>query len=210
MKTNYLLILMALMPLFLANCSSDNSEKYPYKIGDNVEDFKLKNIDGNMVSMSDYDFAKGFIIIFTCNHCPYSVAYEDRIIELTKFARDKSYELIAINPNDPELYPEDSYENMIIRSEKKSFNFPYLFDADQKIYPKFGATKTPHVFIVRKQSNELNLVYKGAIDDNHEFPENISKKYVETVIMELSEGKTKLSHTETKAIGCSIKDKSKE
>lgn len=195
------------MILSLSACQTNDES---YKIGDEVEDFSLKNIDDSFVSMADYKYAKGFVIVFTCNHCPYSVAYEDRIIELADYAREKEYELIAINPNDPSFYPEDSFENMKIRAEEKSFNFPYLIDEKQEIYPKFGATKTPHVFILNKKNNKLYLAYKGAIDDNHEFPEKVEEKYVKTVLDELAEGKDQLTYTETKAIGCSIKDKRTE
>jgi peroxiredoxin len=99
---------------------------------------------------------------------------------------------------------------MKIRAQEKAFNFPYLIDEGQKVYPKFGAKKTPHVFILEKRSGDLVLVYKGAIDDNHEFPKQVKEKYVETVLNELAEAKKELTYTETKAIGCSIKDKSKE
>ena len=99
-----------------------------YQIGDKATDFKLKNIDGKMVSMADYEDAKGFIVIFTCNHCPYSVAYEDRIIELDKKYKSKGYPVIAINPNDPAVQPQDSFEKMIERAKSKDFTFPYLFD----------------------------------------------------------------------------------
>lgn len=204
MKKIFNLILFASIIISINACSPSSEQ---YKIGDKVEDFSLKNIDDKMVSMADYKYANGFVLIFTCNHCPYSIAYEDRIIELADYAREKQYELIAINPNDPELYPEDSFENMKIRAKEKSFNFPYLLDEGQLIYPKFGASKTPHVFILNKKANDLVLVYRGAIDDNHEFPEEVTKSYVKTTLDELSEGREKLTYTETKAIGCSIKDK---
>ena len=97
-----------------------------YKVGDTARDFKLKDVGGRMVSMADNKDAKGFIVIFTCNHCPYSVAYEDRIIALHKAFAPKGYPVIAINPNDPVRQPEDSYENMKVRANEKKFMFPYL------------------------------------------------------------------------------------
>jgi len=111
-----------------------------YKIGDKAADFKLKNVDGKMVSMADYKDAKGFVVIFSCNHCPYVIAYEDRMIELHNEYAPKGFPIIAINSNDPEVQPQDSYEKMIERAKEKNFPFAYLFDEGQKIYPKFGAT----------------------------------------------------------------------
>lgn len=173
-----------------------------YKVGDTIEDFSLKNVDGDKISLKDYDDAKGFIIIFTCNTCPYSVANEDRIIALQDKYEELGYPVIAINPNDPKAQPGDSFEKMKVRAEEKGFNFPYLFDEGQKVYPKFGASKTPHVYIVSKPA--MKVEYIGAIDDSSRDASAVKVKYVETVVDELLAGKTP-SITETRAIGCSIK-----
>jgi peroxiredoxin len=173
-----------------------------YGIGDTIEDFTLKNIDDSMVSLSDYKEAKGFVIVFTCNHCPFSIANEDRIIALDKKYKLKGYPLIAINPNDPEVSKGDGFEDMKVRAKEKGFTFPYLFDDGQKVYPKFGATKTPHVYIVTK--NDMKVQYIGAIDNSSRNPDAVSEKYVENAIDALLEGK-KIEKTVTRAIGCSIK-----
>lgn len=175
-----------------------------YEIGDKATDFKLKNIDGTYVSLSDYENANGFIVIFTCNHCPYSVAYEDRIIELDKKYKDKGYPVIAINPNDPELYPTDSFENMKIRAKEKGFTFPYLFDEGQKIYPQYGAKRTPHVFILDKSGKDYVVKYIGAIDDNYAEADAVEKTYLEDAIDALLAGMDP-DPSFTKAIGCTIK-----
>ena len=106
-------------------------EKKGYQPGDVVADFSLMNVDGNKVTLNHFKDAKGSIVIFTCNHCPFSKAYEDRIIALHKKYAHKGYPVIAINPNDPQREPEDSYENMQKRAKEKKFPFPYLFDATQ-------------------------------------------------------------------------------
>ena len=111
-----------------------------------ADDFYLENVDGNFVSLSDYSDALGFIIVFTCNTCPYSIAYEDRLIDLDKKYKIKGYPVIAINPNDPKAIAGDDLESMKTRHKNKGFSFPYLQDKNQKIYPKFGATRTPCVF----------------------------------------------------------------
>lgn len=174
-----------------------------YKVGDKAADFKLKSVDNKMYSMSDYKDAKGFIVVFTCNHCPFAVKYEDRIIDLAKKYKSKGYILLAINPNDPVAQPEDSFELMQKRAKEKKFTFPYLFDEGQKIYPQYGATKTPHVFLLDKN---LVVKYIGAIDDNVEDASQVKEKYLENAIAALEKGQEPTPNT-TKAIGCSIKVK---
>ena len=172
-----------------------------YKIGDKAEDFKLKNIDGKMVSLKDYKNVKGYIVIFTCNHCPYAKAYEQRIIDLQKKYQPLGYPVVAINPNNPEMNPEDSYEMMQERAKEKAYPFAYLFDEQQQVYPKFGATRTPHVFLLTK---DLEVAYIGAIDDNSQNVAAVKNKYVENAISALMKGE-KPDPAITKAVGCGIK-----
>ena len=174
-----------------------------YKVGDKATDFKLKSVDGKMYSMADYKDAKGFIIVFTCNHCPFAVKYEDRIVALAKKYKPLGYELIAINPNDPVAQPEDSFDLMKVRAKEKGFTFPYLFDEGQKVYPQYGATKTPHVFLLDKS---LTVKYIGAIDDNVDDASAVKEHYLENAITAL-EKKQEANPSMTKAIGCSIKVK---
>jgi len=174
-----------------------------YKIGDIATDFSLKGTDGKMHSMADIKDAKGYIIIFTCNHCPFAKMYEQRIIDLHNKYASKGYPVIAINPNDPSVEPEDSYDNMKLRSKEKSFPFNYLFDDKQNIYPKYGATKTPHVFILDKKKV---VRYIGGIDDNPQDATKVKSKYVEMAIAAMESGK-KIDPDMTKALGCGIKAK---
>jgi peroxiredoxin len=174
-----------------------------YKPGDKATDFKLKSVDGKMYSMSDYKDAKGFIVVFTCNHCPFAVKYEDRVIELAKKYKSKGYVLLAINPNDPSVVPDDSFDKMKERAKEKGFTFPYLFDEGQKIFPQYGATKTPHVFLLDKN---LIVKYIGAIDDNVEDASAVKEHYLENAIAALEKRQEPAVKT-TKAIGCSIKVK---
>lgn len=174
-----------------------------YQIGDTATDFKLKSVDGKMYSMADYKDAKGFIIVFTCNHCPFAKKYEERVNDLAKKYKPKGYILLAVNPNDPEVQPDDSFEMMKVRAKEKGFVFPYLLDEGQKIFPQYGATKTPHVFLLDK--NRV-VKYIGAIDDNVDSAAEVKEKYLENAITALENGKTPSPET-TKAIGCSIKKK---
>lgn len=177
-----------------------------YEVGDEATDFKLKNIDGKMVSLSDFKEAKGFIVIFTCNHCPYAKKYEDRIIELDKKYKSQGYPVIAINPNDPNVQPEDGYKQMINRAKQKGFTFPYLVDEGQKIYPQYGATKTPHVFVLKKENGRNIVKYIGAIDNNYDNPNDVSEYYAQDAVNALIKGEP-VKMTKTVAIGCTIKVK---
>ncbi len=172
-------------------------------IGDKAPDFSLKNIDGEYYSLKDMDEVKGYIITFTCNTCPVAVMYEDRIIDLHNKYADKGYPVIAINPNDPDVKPGDSFDEMIVRAEEKSFPFLYLFDEKQKVYPAYGATKTPHVFLLDKN---LVVKYMGAIDDNSRDASAVSETYLADAIDALMKGE-KPNPSSTKAVGCSIKKK---
>lgn len=175
-----------------------------YKIGDIATDFSLKNIDNKKVSLKDFKDAKGFIVVFTCNHCPYAQAYEDRIVALDKKYKKLGYPVIAINPNNPEKQKDDSFELMKVKAKEKKFTFPYLLDEGQKIYPQYGATKTPHVYILQKSSKGNVVKYIGAIDDNYGDEKAVKTKYAENAVDALLKNK-EVSVKETKAIGCSIK-----
>ncbi|MFS4471957.1 thioredoxin family protein [Chryseobacterium sp. T20] len=184
----------------------DVSSVKGYEVGDEAADFKLKNIDGKMVSLSDFKNAKGFIVVFTCNHCPYAKKYEDRIIELDKKYKAQGYPVIAINPNDPNVQPEDGYQQMIERAKQKGFTFPYLVDEGQKIYPQYGATKTPHVFVLKKENGKNIVKYIGAIDNNYDNPNDVSEYYAQDAVNALIKGEP-VKMTKTVAIGCTIKVK---
>ena len=175
-----------------------------YKIGDIATDFSLKNIDNKKVSLNDFKDAKGYIVIFTCNHCPYAQAYEDRIVALDKKYKKLGYPVVAINPNNPEKQKEDSFELMKVKAKEKGFTFPYLFDEGQKIYPQYGATKTPHVYVLQKTAKGNVVKYIGAIDDNYGDEKAVKTKYAENAVDALLKNK-EVSVKETKAIGCSIK-----
>lgn len=177
-----------------------------YKVGDEVETFTLKNIDDRMVSLDDYKDQKGVVVIFTCNHCPYSVAYEDRIISINKKFKSQGFPVVAINPNDAELYPSDSFEEMKVRAKEKGFIFPYLHDEKQQVFPVFGATKTPHVYLLQNVNGTFVVKYIGAIDNNTHDESQVTETYLSDAIEALLSGKSP-NPDFTKAIGCSIKVK---
>lgn len=183
--------------------SSNSSSTAGYKAGDKAIDFKLKNVDDKLVSLSNFEGAKGFIVVFTCNHCPFSVKYEDRIIKLNQKYASQGYPVIAINPNNETAYPDDSFENMKIRAKEKGFTFPYLRDESQEIAKTYGALKTPHIYILRKAGTDLLVEYIGAIDDNTE-EADVSEKFAENALNALLANKS-IAKKETRAVGCGIK-----
>ena len=179
-----------------------------YKVGDVATDFDLRNIDESMFSMGNDEEANGFIVIFTCNHCPYSKLYEERIIELDNKFSPSGFPVVAINSNDPKQYPEDSFSEMKKRAEEKGFPFPYLFDETQNIARAYGASRTPHVFVLERQKGKLKVRYIGAVDDNARDAGSVTETYVSDAVEAIIKGE-KVKPDFTKAIGCTIKWKKK-
>lgn len=173
-------------------------------VGDAAPSFRLKNVDGKFVDLDDYRSSKGLVVVFTCNHCPYSVKYEDRIIALAAETSKLGYPVVAINPNDPVKVPEDSYENMKVRAKEKGFSFPYIVDETQEIAKKYGAKRTPHVFVLSNDKGAWKVSYIGAIDDNANDPEKVESRFVLDAVKSLASGAAP-AVTQTKAIGCTIK-----
>lgn len=199
MKINILIFTLCALFLTAANSIEDG-----YSIGDNVSDFRLKNFDGAMVALSDYKDSKGVILIFDCNTCPYSKAYNDRIISLHKKYSPKGFPVITINSNDGDQSPGDSFEEMVARARRKNYDFPYLLDESQHVARVFGATNTPHVFVLRSEAGKFVVSYIGTIDNNSRNGAQADKKYVEDAVNALLAGKP-VPLDRTKAIGCGIK-----
>ncbi len=177
-------------------------------IGQTAPDFKLKNVDDRLTSLADVKDAngnapKGYIVAFTCNTCPYAIMYEDRIIDLHNKFAPKGWPVVAIQPNDPEKKPGDSFEEMKVRASEKSFPFVYLYDDGQQVYPQYGATKTPHIFLL---DATRKVKYIGAIDNNAQDPADATRHYVAEAIEAIEAGKEP-DPSVTKAIGCGIKAK---
>lgn len=171
--------------------------------GNRVEDFSLKNVDGKILSLKDFSNAKGFIIVFTSNGCPYAKLYPQRMNALNTKYEDSGVPLIAINSTDTLQFEENSFTEMVHTAMENKFNFSYLSDADQTAAKNFGAKKTPHAFVIWKENDGWVIKYSGAIDDNAAHPENAINKYVENAVDELLIGED-VKIKETKSIGCSI------
>ncbi|MFN0118010.1 MAG: thioredoxin family protein [Elusimicrobiota bacterium] len=178
------------------------ADKIGMQHGQLAPEFKdLKGVDGKKHALSDYVSKKVLVIIFSCNHCPYVQAYEDRIIDLQKEFKDKEVQFIAINSNDDQHYPDDSFENMVKRAKEKNFNFDYLRDESQEVAKAYKASHTPHIYLF---DEKRYLAYTGKVDDNWQNPSQVKDQYLKQAIVSLLHGKEP-SPYETFAIGCSIK-----
>lgn len=176
------------------------------KPGEDAIKFSLKNVDGTTVSLSDYSDQKGVILVFTCNPCPFAKAYEKRIIQLHETFADKGFPVVAINPNDDEISPEDTFEKMKARASDAGYPFPYLKDDTQEVYKAYGATRTPHIFLLKNEGGKFKVAYVGAIDDNAMEATAVNQRYLEKAIGAVLAGKSPSPAT-TKAVGCTIKTK---
>lgn len=151
--------------------------------------FKLQDVQGKYVSLSDYSNAQGFIIIFTCNHCPFAKLYPSRLNELNNKYGPKGFPLLAISSTDTITYEEDSYEKMIEKAEEGKYNFPYLFDGTQEVAKDFEAQKTPHAYVLLKGKGGWEIKYNGAIDDNGAEPNYVKERFVADAVDALLSGK---------------------
>ncbi len=172
--------------------------RYKMKLGTRAFPFALPGVDGRDHALAD--FKRPFLaVVFTCNHCPYAQAYEGRLIALAGVNKDT--DVVAVNSNDDDGYPEDSFANMVRRAQDRGFPFPYLHDGSQDVAHAYGAECTPHVFLFDR---ERRLCYQGAIDDNWREPEKVRKRYLQEALDALRAGKG-VAVPLTNAHGCSIK-----
>ncbi|MBW7843281.1 MAG: thioredoxin family protein [Ignavibacterium sp.] len=171
------------------------------KIDSLLPQFNLPGTDGNSYSSEGFKNKNILIVIFSCNHCPYVQAYEERMINLQKEFKDRGVQIVAINSNDDSKYPEDSFDEMKKRAVERKFNFPYLRDETQKIAKAFGASHTPQIFLFNK---ERKLKYEGKIDDNWQEPDRVQNHYLRDAITEVLDER-EVSIPETFSIGCTIK-----
>lgn len=172
------------------------------KIGDDAPEFReLAGTDGERYSLDAFQGAKILVVVFSCNHCPYVQAYEDRMIAFHRDYSEKGVAFVAINSNEIEHYPEDSYEEMVKRAKKKGFGFPYLRDGEQSVATAYGATHTPEFFVF---DHDRKLRYHGRFDDNWKDPSQVKNEYVREAVEALLAG-AEVTLSETYSIGCTIK-----
>jgi peroxiredoxin len=171
------------------------------QIGSTIPNFNLLSIDGKKYSLDTFKDKKALIIIFSCNHCPYVQAYENRIMAIQNDYEEKGVSVVAINSNDAVQYPDDSFDEMKKRAALKKFNFVYVRDENQSAAKNFDAAHTPEIFLFNE---ERKLVYHGKIDDNWQEEQKVKTKYLREALDEMLSGK-EISVPETYSIGCTIK-----
>ena len=162
---------------------------------------KMKNVDGKLITLNDVKGDKGTLVIFSCNHCPWVIAWEDRIVALGNRYMNQGIGVVQVNSNDPSKKEGDGFEGMVKRFKEKGFKFPYVVDETSDVARSFGAERTPEFFLFDKMGK---LVYHGTIDDNAQEPENVKKRYLQDALDALIGGET-IEISETKSLGCSIK-----
>jgi peroxiredoxin len=170
------------------------------KIGEVAPGFTLRGVDGKTQGLGDYKDKKAIAVVFSCNHCPTVKDYEDRMVQIQKDYMNRGVVLVAINPNDSAKYPEDSFDNMVVRAREKHFNFPYLRDEDQSVARAYGAERTPEVFLIDSRGV---LRYHGRIDDSTD-PRNIKSPDLRNALDSLLAGRP-ISVVETEPHGCTVK-----
>lgn len=177
----------------------ESDAMYKLKIGDSAIDFSLPGVDGKTYTLSSFK-SPVLVVFFTCNHCPYVHAYDDRIKALVDLFKGKA-DFVGINANDAEKYPEDSFESMKQRSQEVGYNFLYLYDETQEVARAYGGVCTPHFLVF---SPTRKLAYQGRLDDNWKEPEKVLHRELHDAIKALIDGKP-VPYPVTRAVGCSIK-----
>lgn len=171
------------------------------KIGDQAIAFTLPGVDGQMHSLADYAGKAVVVVTFSCNHCPYVRAWEDRMVQVQADYAGKGVQMLVISANDPQKYPDDSFPKMKERAQQKGFNFPYLYDETQAVARAYGAERTPEFFVFDKTGT---LRYHGALDDNYEDPQAVKQPYLRLALDAVLAGQTPKIN-ETRPVGCTIK-----
>lgn len=172
------------------------------EIGSSISEFWLRNVNGKMVSLADFPKAKGFIVIFTCNHCPFAKLYSKRLNELNSKYSALNVPLIGINSMDTLVYEDESFDKMKAKAKKDAYNFPYLQDAKQVVGKNFAAEHTPTAYVIWKENNQWIIRYEGSIDDNGEQPQ-LAKPFIANAVDELLRG-VAVSNPVTESFGCRI------
>ena len=171
------------------------------KLGDKAIAFDLPGVDDQRHALTSYGDKEAVVAVFSCNHCPYVRAWEDRLIQIQADYAGQGVQLIAINANDAVKYPDDSFPKMKERAQEKGFNFPYLHDETQEVARAYGAERTPEVFVFDK--NHV-LRYHGTVDDNYDNPSAVKNHYLRDALDAILAGQDPQTR-ETQPVGCTIK-----
>ena len=178
---------------------------FTLQIGAQAPDFNLPGVDGKKYSLANFKDAKLLVVVFSCNHCPYVVGSEDRIIRFAKDYAARGVKLVAINSNETVEHPTDSFEHMVARAKEKKFPFPYLRDESQEVALAYGGLRTPHFYVFDAQRN---LRYTGRMDDNPKMEALAKTHELRDAVDALLAGK-KPPVDQSNPLGCNVKWKGK-
>ncbi|HMG68123.1 MAG TPA: thioredoxin family protein [Chitinophagaceae bacterium] len=175
----------------------------PLPIGSPIPkpDTKMKDISGKEISFKDAINKNGLLVMFSCNTCPIVHKYQSRTIEVCKYARQKQIGIILLNANEANRDDGDSYDDMKQYAKEQSYSWPYVLDNKSVMADAFGAMRTPECFLFNAENK---LVYHGAIDDNENGPQEVTRKHLTIAIDEMLAGKN-VSVKTTRSVGCNIK-----
>lgn len=176
------------------------AQSYKLKAGAPAPDFRLPGVDGRTHALADFAAKPLLVVVFSCNHCPYVQAFEERIVAVQRDYAARGVQLVAVNSNDEQAYPEDGFPEMVRRATAKGYNFPYLRDASQSVADAYGAVCTPHVLVFDR---ERRLRYQGRIEDGRD-PAQTTRRDLRDALDDLLAGR-EVRVPETPAFGCSIK-----
>ncbi|MDA9656234.1 thioredoxin family protein [Flavobacteriales bacterium] len=198
-----IIILIMCLPFLVFTQNTEKSKFQTISINEKIPevDFELKSVNEEWITINSQTSDNGLLVIFTCNTCPFVVMWEDRYKLVEQIAEENNIGLVYINSNYKKRKSDDSFERMQEHAKKMDYQFPYLLDEKSKLANIFGAKTTPHIFLF---DNKNTLVFKGAIDDNYKEIKKVEKFYLKDAIKQLVSG-SKITVSETKAVGCSIK-----
>ena len=204
MKSLWLVLVLPALGLLTASAPPASAEGLAIGSAAPQADVAMKNVDGKQVTIAGVRGAKGTLVVFTCNHCPWAKAWETRIVELGNTYLKRGIGVVAINPNDPAAYEEDAFEVMQKGAKNRKMAYPYVVDATSDVARAFGASRTPEAYLFDKSGK---LVYHGTIDDNAREPGKVQSRWLRDALEAVVAGKP-VPMAETKALGCSIKFRS--
>ena len=202
-KMKKIIIFIMCLPFLVFAQNTEKSKFQTISVNEKMPevDFELKSVNEEWITINSQTSDNGLLVIFTCNTCPFVVMWEDRYKLVEQIAEENNIGLVYINSNYKKRKSDDSFERMQKHAKKMDYQFPYLLDEKSKLANIFGAKTTPHIFLF---DNKNKLVFKGAIDDNYKEIKKVEKFYLKDAIKQLVSG-SKITVSETKAVGCSIK-----
>lgn len=196
-------VIFSALPIVAISVMTWSSINDPLPIGAALPnpEVKMKDVSGKEISLKESIKRNGLLVMFSCNTCPVVGKYQSRTIELGKYAASKDVGVILLNANEATRDDGESFSEMQAYAKEQGYNFNYVIDEQSRMADAFGASRTPEVYLFDKNAK---LVYHGAVDDNVNGPDQVTRKHAQVAIDELAAGK-EVSMKQTRSVGCTIK-----